>query len=85
MVRKPTQREMVPGAAIHPDFPSTDLLKSGSFCAGYRYDFSILQIELSLTNLLDRPVSDRIFFEKVIRENLNIGGPKQVQLILTDG
>jgi len=30
---------------------------------------------------LDRPVSGRIFFEDVIRENLDIGRPKQVQLI----
>jgi hypothetical protein len=31
--------------------------------------------------VLDRPVSGRIFFEDVIRENLDIGRPKQVQLI----
>src|SRR6202007_2339065 len=49
--------------------------------AGYRYHLSILQIELSLTQVLDRPVSGRIFFEDVIRENLDIGRPKQVQLI----
>lgn len=49
--------------------------------AGYRYDLSILQIELSLTQVLDRPVSGRIFFEQVIRENLDVGRPKQVQLI----
>jgi hypothetical protein len=29
--------------------------------AGYRYQLSILQIELSLTQVLDRPVSGRIF------------------------
>ena len=49
--------------------------------AGYRYELSILQIELSLTQVLDRPVTGRIFFEEVIRENLDIGRPKQVQLI----
>ena len=49
--------------------------------AGYRYDLSILQIELSLTQVLDRPRTGRIFFEEVIRENLDIGRPKQVQLI----
>jgi hypothetical protein len=49
--------------------------------AGYRYQLSILQIELSLTQVLDQPVSGRIFFEDVIRENLDIGRPKQVQLI----
>src|SRR5437588_5429091 len=49
--------------------------------AGYRYQISILQAEFSLTQVLDRPVSGRIFFEEVIRENLDIGRPNQVQLI----
>lgn len=49
--------------------------------AGYRYELSILQIELSLTQVLDRPLTGRIFFEEVIRENLDIGRPKQVQRI----
>jgi hypothetical protein len=38
--------------------------------AGYRYDISILQAEFSLTQVLDRPVHGRLFFEQVIRENL---------------
>src|SRR5271166_443081 len=49
--------------------------------AGYRYDVSILQSEFSLTQVLDRPLSGRVFFEEVIRENLDIGRPDQVQLI----
>lgn len=49
--------------------------------AGYRYDLSILQIELSLTQVLDRPVSGRVLFEEIIRENLDLGRPDQVQLI----
>jgi len=49
--------------------------------AGYRYDVSILQAEFSLTQVLDRPQSGRIFFEEVIRENLDLGRPDQVQLI----
>ena len=49
--------------------------------AGYRYQLSILQAEFSLTQVLDRPVTGRIFFEEVIRENLDIGRPSQVQLI----
>lgn len=49
--------------------------------AGYRYDLSILQAEFSLTQVLDQPVSGRIFFEEVIRENLDLGRPDQVQLI----
>jgi hypothetical protein len=49
--------------------------------AGYRYHLSILQAEFSLTQVLDRPVTGRIFFEEVIRENLDLGRPDQVQLI----
>ena len=49
--------------------------------AGYRYQLSILQAEFSLTQVLDRPVTGRIFFEEVIRENLDLGRPDQVQLI----
>jgi hypothetical protein len=49
--------------------------------AGYRYDISILQAEFSLTQVLDRPLMGRIFFEEVIRENLDLGRPDQVQLI----
>lgn len=49
--------------------------------AGYRYQISILQSEFSLTQVLDRPVTGRRFFEEVIRENLDIGRPSQVQLI----
>ena len=39
--------------------------------AGYRYAISILQAEFSTTQVLDRPVHGRIFFEEVIRENLD--------------
>jgi hypothetical protein len=49
--------------------------------AGYRYQISILQAEFSLTQVLDRPLTGRVFFEEVIRENLDIGRPSQVQLI----
>jgi hypothetical protein len=49
--------------------------------AGYRYDISILQAEFSLTQVLDRPVHGRLFFEQVIRENLDLGRPEEVRLI----
>lgn len=51
--------------------------------AGYRYHISILQAEFSLTQVLDRPVTGRIFFEDVIRDNLDMGRPDQVQLIFS--
>jgi hypothetical protein len=49
--------------------------------AGYRYDISILQAEFSLTQVLDRPAHGRLFFENVIRENLDLGRPEQIELI----
>ena len=49
--------------------------------SGIRYDLSMLQSEFSLTQVLDRPVTGRIFFEEVIRENLDLGRPDKVQLI----
>jgi hypothetical protein len=58
----------------HP-FPARDR------AAGYRYQLSILQAEFSLTQVLDRPLSGRVFFEQVIRENLDIGRPSQVSLV----
>src|SRR5436309_1220877 len=49
--------------------------------AGYRYDLSILQAEFSLTQVLDQPVAGRMFFEDVLRDNLDLGRPDNVQLI----
>jgi len=49
--------------------------------AGYQYDCSILQAEFSLTQVLDRPLTGRLFFEAVICENLDLGRPDRVQWI----
>src|SRR6266849_6229074 len=49
--------------------------------AGYRYHLSVLQSEFALTQVLDRPLTGRCFFDEVIRENLDIGRPDQMQLI----
>jgi hypothetical protein len=49
--------------------------------AGYRYEISILQAEFCLTQMLDRPVSGRIFFEQVLRDNLDIGRPDHIGLV----
>jgi hypothetical protein len=49
--------------------------------AGYRYDVSVLQAEFSLTQMLDRPLTGRIFFEHVIRDNLDVGRAEKVGLI----
>ena len=49
--------------------------------SGYRYEVSMTQVEFALTQVMDRPVSGRIFFEEVIRENMDLGRPHNVQLI----
>jgi hypothetical protein len=49
--------------------------------AGYDYHLSIWQMEVSLTQIMDRPVAGRQFFEEVIRDNLDLGRPDRVQLI----
>ena len=49
--------------------------------AGYRYQLSILQAEFALTQVLDRPRTGRHLFEEVMRENLDLGRPDQMQLI----
>jgi hypothetical protein len=48
---------------------------------GFDYDLSILQAEFSLTQMLDAPVAGRIFFEHVIRDNLDVGRADRVGLI----
>ena len=49
--------------------------------AGYRYELSVLQAEFSLTQTLDSALNGRIFFEQLIRDNLDIGRPDRVGLI----
>ena len=48
---------------------------------GIRYDISMLQAEFALTQVFDRPAQGRVFFEEVLRENLDMGRPDHVQLI----
>ena len=49
--------------------------------AGYDWDLSIWQMEVSLTQIFDRPLRGREFFEEIIRDNLDLGRPDRVQLI----
>ncbi len=48
---------------------------------GIRYDISMLQAEFARTEVFDRPLAGRVFFEEVLRENLDMGRPDHVQLI----
>jgi hypothetical protein len=49
--------------------------------AGYDHRLAINQLEVSLTQVFDRPVQGRHFFEAVIRENLDLGRPSRVRLL----
>jgi hypothetical protein len=49
--------------------------------AGYDHRLAICQLEMSLTQVFDRPVQGRHFFEAVIRENLDLGRPDRVGLL----
>ena len=48
---------------------------------GYRHQLSVCQVEFSRTQVFDRPVRGREFFEAVIRENIDLGRPDRVQLL----
>ena len=48
---------------------------------GYEWQLSIWQMEVSLTQIFDRPQKGREFFEEVMRDNLDLGRPDRLQLI----
>jgi len=49
--------------------------------AGFQYQFSLLQAEFSLTQVFDRPLTGRLFFDQIIKDNLIVGHPSQVSVI----
>lgn len=56
-------------------------LTAAHAACGFTYQLSILQAEVSLTQVFDRPLRGREFFESVIRDNLDLGRPDHVQLL----
>jgi hypothetical protein len=56
-------------------------LRTEDRAAGYEWSLSMWQMEVSLTQIFDRPVRGREFFEEIIRDNLDLGRPDRVQLI----
>ena len=54
---------------------------TGDEDADYRWQLSVQQIEFSTTMALDRPVAGRIFFEQLIRDNIDIGRPDKVNIV----
>ncbi|MBI2537898.1 MAG: hypothetical protein HYW06_13255 [Gemmatimonadetes bacterium] len=56
-------------------------LSAAHRAAGFAYQLSVLQLEVSLTQVFNRPLHGRQFFEGVIRDHLDLGRPDQVQLL----
>jgi hypothetical protein len=49
--------------------------------AGFAYQLSILQMEVSRTQVFARPLRGREFFEEVLRDQLDLGRPTRLQLL----
>ena len=60
-----------------------DPLTAQDHAAGFNPQLSILQAEFSRTQVFDRPLSGRHFFEEIIRENIDLGRPSTVSLIVS--
>jgi len=56
-------------------------LTAADRAAGYDHRLTIGQLEVSLTQVFERPVHGRHFFEAVLRENLDLGRPDRVGLL----
>lgn len=50
--------------------------------AGFGWDFSLRQVEISDTAAFDRPVNGRAWFEAAIKDHLDLGRPREVSLIV---
>ena len=51
--------------------------------AGYWWELSMRQVEVSRTLVFDAPRHARSFFEALVVDNLDIGRPEQVELVFT--
>ena len=51
--------------------------------AGYWWELSLRQVEVSRTLVFDAPRRARALFEAVVRDNLDLGRPHEVELIFT--
>src|SRR6266498_603341 len=77
----PTTQPGSSGSATPSGHERIDTFRPADRTAGYRYDVSILQAEFARTQVLDRSLAGRVFFEEVIRDNLDAGRPDRVSLI----
>ena len=56
-------------------------LTAADRAAGFGYRLSLLQMEVSRTQVFDRPLRGREFFEEVLRDQLDLGRPDRMQLL----
>ena len=49
--------------------------------AGYWWELSMRQVEISRTLVFDDPRRARSFFEALVQDNIGIGRPEQVSLV----
>lgn len=56
-------------------------LTAADQAAGFGYQLSLLQLEVSRTQVFDRPRRGREFFEEVLRDHLDLGRPDRMQLL----
>ncbi len=56
-------------------------LDQADLVAGYWWELSIRQIEVSRTIVFDLPRNGRAFFEALVADNLDLGRPDQIELI----
>jgi hypothetical protein len=56
-------------------------LAEGDRAAGYWWELSMRQVEVSRTLVLDTPARARAFFDALVADNLGIGRPDEVSLI----
>lgn len=57
-------------------------LVSSDAAAGFSYEWSIRQMEISDTACFDRPQNGRAWFEAAIRDHLDLGRPERVSLVV---
>ena len=56
-------------------------LTAADRAAGYWWDLSMRQVEVSRTLVFDRPANGRLFFDALVADNLDLGRPDQIELI----
>jgi hypothetical protein len=60
-------------------------LTTGDREAGYWWDLSMRQIETSRTLVFDADAHARAFFEALLVENMDLGGPENIELLFRRG